>query len=193
MSPNNLKVLYRRALAYESLSEITKSQDDIDKILQLDPDNQLALKTKERLQKALSKSPTKPKSLNSSPVKSPSSSNWQVETMKKDALQHLSNGAVTKAIEILQEALQLGVADGDSDQILSVQQLLARAYSSLGNYGRSLEICEEILKSNSNNFLALSRAGDSAFHLVWQLQLMCLCFLGQPGEGKGICDTHSSN
>lgn len=170
LSPNNLKVLYRRALAYEALSDIVKSQQDIDEILRLDPNNQLAQKTNERLQKVLiQKSPPKAKASSSSSVKSSSSkdsSNWQVDTLKNEALKYLSKGSVGRAVEVLTQALELAQSDGDVDQILSIRQLLARAYVSLEDYEKSLEVSEEILRDYPNNFLALSRAGDSAFHLV---------------------------
>jgi hypothetical protein len=95
---------------------------------------------------------------------------WKLETMKKEALQCLGNGAVPKAITVLQNALSLARATDkgttDADQILSLQQLLASAYASQESYGPSLETAEEILQKNPNNFKALLRAGDSAFHLV---------------------------
>jgi tetratricopeptide (TPR) repeat protein len=183
-SPENIKVLYRRALAYEALSQFSECQEDIQRILRQEPNHQLALKTKERLQKALAApaplSPRKAKAsvtVASEPVASSKEqqgggedSAWKLETMKKEALQYLGNGAVPKAIAVLQNALSLARATDkgstDADQILSLQQLLASAYASQESYGPSLETAEEILQKNPNNFKALLRAGDSAFHLV---------------------------
>jgi hypothetical protein len=53
-----------------------------------------------------------------------------------------------------------------SDQLLATRQLLAGAYASLEDFQKVLEVSEAILRENPNNFKALSRAGDAAFHLV---------------------------
>jgi tetratricopeptide (TPR) repeat protein len=184
-APDNLKVLYRRALAYEAMANFSKSLEDIQKILQLDPTNQLALKTRERLQKVLpasasSSSPRSPSApLASKPQHqgSPSqaqsaappeetSEDWKLETAKKEALKFLQNGSVEKAVAVLEGALSDAEVAADSDQLLSLRQLLAGAYTSLEDYQKVLKVSEAILHDHPNNFKALSRAGDAAYHLV---------------------------
>jgi tetratricopeptide (TPR) repeat protein len=203
-APENIKVLYRRALAYESLSQYSECQDDINRLLRLDPTHKLALQTHERLQKVLATpSPPKPQATTNQIVPTPavkeegaddsSTSAWKLETMKKEALQYLGNGSVAKAVNVLQSALKVAQEDTttDADQILSLQHLLASAHASQENYDLSLATAEEILKKNPNNFKALLRAGDSAFHLVsifsdrW---LFAEWSIGSVAVGKTICD-----
>lgn len=87
--------------------------------------------------------------------------------MKKAALKHLENGKLENAINVLEKALSNSSSGKtNSDQILSLQQLLASTYASLENHEKSFEISELILKQDSNNFKALLRATDSAIHLV---------------------------
>ena len=166
--------MYRRACAYEALSNTKKCQDDINQILLLDPKNQLAIKTNERLQKIVQPTTTttttstkQKKSAPPIPTPSDETSDWGLEVMKKVALKHLENGKLENAINVLEKALNNSSSTTtDPDQILSIRQLLASTYSSIENHEKSFEISELILTKDPNNFKALLRASDSALHLV---------------------------
>lgn len=175
-APDNLKVLYRRALAYEGMGNYSSSFEDIQKILELDPTNQLALKTLERLQKVLPRDAPIQTKDHAPPEET--TTNWKLEVAKKEAKKYLENGSVEKAVAVLERALEEGTID--SDQLLSSRQLLAGAYASLEDYQKVLEVSEAILRGNPSNFKALSRAGDAAYRLVCGLLISHLSMLTFP-------------
>jgi hypothetical protein len=98
------------------------------------------------------------------------SSDWEVDNVKRKAIECLERGDPAAASAMLRSALTpFSTPQREKDLLqpsLTLLHLLAKAESALGHPATVVEVCDTILKIDGKNVKALTRRGLAALALV---------------------------
>lgn len=171
--PNNVKALYRRAVALEAQQRGEEALNDLNKVLSLSADNVLA----QELHSAISKRLAAERSVPPVPVPSLAPAAGRevtidVQKLRQKAQQLLGDGLNDKVISLLAGHLRSVDEPPFSDLLQSDQtsllHLLATAYSSTEDYAHAVAVQATILQIDPSNARALFKRAEGQLQLAAQ-------------------------